>query len=50
MKPMIWHPEEKDTKVNEYLDRINHAPYGLIFLVGFGLFCLFTAVILAASF
>ncbi len=50
MKPMIWHPEEKDAKVNEYLDRMNHAPYGIIFLVGFGLFCLFTVVILAASF
>lgn len=50
MKPMIWHPEEKDAKVNEYLDRMNHAPYGGIFLLGLGLFCLFTMVILLASF
>jgi hypothetical protein len=42
MKPMIWHPEEKDEKVNAYLDRINHAPYGTIFAVTIGLLCLFT--------
>lgn len=50
MKPMIWHPEEKDAKVNQYLDQMNRAPYGLIFLLGFGLFCLLTVVILLASF
>ena len=27
MKPMIWHPEDKDKKVNKYLDRINHEPW-----------------------
>ncbi|AGF50776.1 ssr3129 [Synechocystis sp. PCC 6803] len=27
MKPMIWHPEDKDEKVNKYLDRINHEPW-----------------------
>lgn len=50
MKPMIWHPEEKDAKVNQYLDQMNRAPYGTIFLVGFGLFCLFSLVVLLASF
>jgi hypothetical protein len=50
MKPMIWHPEEKDAQVNEYLDRVNHAPYGTIFAVGLGLFSLITVMILLASF
>ncbi|MBW4550555.1 MAG: hypothetical protein KME35_05520 [Aphanocapsa sp. GSE-SYN-MK-11-07L] len=50
MKPMIWHPDEKDKKVNQYLDRINHAPYGTIFMLTLGLFCLFTVVILIGSF
>ncbi|WLT37442.1 hypothetical protein NON20_16520 [Synechocystis sp. B12] len=27
MKPMIWHPEDKDEKVNKYLDHINHEPW-----------------------
>lgn len=31
MKPMIWHPEEKDQRINQYLAQINHAPYPLIF-------------------
>ena len=30
MKPMIWHPEEKDQKVNQYLEQVNHAPYAVI--------------------
>lgn len=50
MKPMIWHPEENDKKVNQYLDKINHAPYGLILALGLGLFCLFTLLILIGSF
>lgn len=50
MKPMIWHPEEKDAKVNEYLDRVNRAPYGVIFTLSMGLFCLFVLVFLIASF
>jgi hypothetical protein len=50
MKPMIWHPDERDRKVNQYLDHINHAPYGTIFMLILGLFCLFTVVILIGSF
>jgi hypothetical protein len=27
MKPMIWRPEDRDQKVNKYLDSINHEPW-----------------------
>ncbi len=50
MKPMIWHPEAKDQKVNQYLNQMNHAPYGLIILLALGLFCLLTAVVLISAF
>jgi hypothetical protein len=50
MKPMIWHPEEKDQRVNQYLDQVNHAPYATIFAMGLGLVCLFTIAILLSSF
>lgn len=50
MKPMIWHPEEKDQKVNQYLDSINHAPYGMIIGLSIGLFCLFSLLILVGVF
>jgi hypothetical protein len=50
MKPMIWHPEEKDPKVNEYLNQVNHAPYGIIALVLLVVICLFTATILLGIF
>lgn len=50
MKPMIWHPEEKDEKVNRYLDKINHAPYEVIAAFAIGVFCLFTLLILVGSF
>lgn len=50
MKPTDWLPEEKDEKVNQYLDRINRAPYPTIAAVVLGLFCLFTVVILLSSF
>jgi hypothetical protein len=33
MKPMVWHPEEQDSKVNAYLEKINHAPYPTIALL-----------------
>lgn len=46
MKPMIWHPEEKDQKVNQYLDQMNHAPYGTILVFGLGLVCVLTFFIL----
>jgi hypothetical protein len=50
MKPMIWHPEDKDTAVNEYLDRSNHAPYVAIVAMLLGGFCLVTLLILLGSF
>lgn len=50
MKPMIWHPEEKDEKVNRYLEQANHAPYEVIFALVLGVFCLFTFAILLGSF
>lgn len=50
MKPMIWHPEPSDQKVNQYLDKINREPwmviwFGLIILVS-----LFTLLILLGAF
>ncbi len=50
MRPMIWHPEEKDKKVNEYIDSINRAPYFGIMLVVLGIFSLFTTAILLGVF
>ena len=50
MKPMIWHPESKDKKVNQYLDRINREPWvdiiaGILILV-----CSFTLLVLLGTF
>jgi hypothetical protein len=50
MKPVTWSPEDKDEKVNQYLDHINRAPYPTIAAVSIGLFCLFTVLILLSSF
>jgi hypothetical protein len=50
MKPMIWHPEEHDQRVNQYLDSMNHAPYPTIIAVVFGVFCVFTIAVLLGSF
>ena len=50
MKDMIWHPEDKDRKVNQYLDRTNRAPYETIIAVGFAIFCLFTLLVLFGTF
>jgi hypothetical protein len=50
MKPMIWHPEEKDAKVNQYLDQTNHAPYVPIVAAMTGLFFLFTFAVLVGLF
>lgn len=50
MKPETWLPDEKDEKVNQYLDQINRAPYPTIAAVSLGLLCLFTVVILLSSF
>lgn len=50
MKPMIWHPEEKDAKVNQYLDQMNHAPYELIAALLLGAFCVLTFIFLIGLF
>ena len=50
MRNMIWHPEERDQKVNEYLDSTNHAPYEVIIAAGLAGFCIFTLAILLGTF
>ncbi|MGL5078558.1 MAG: hypothetical protein ACRDBG_22395 [Waterburya sp.] len=48
MKGMIWHPEEKDSRVNAYLAQANHAPYPTIAGILLLAFCVFTIMILFA--
>lgn len=50
MKPMIWHPEPKDKKVNQYLDRINREPWLGILAVFLVLVCSFTILVLLGTF
>jgi hypothetical protein len=50
MKPMIWHPEPKDKKVNQYLDKINHEPWLAISAVALLLLCVFTVLVLLGTF
>jgi hypothetical protein len=51
MKSMTWTPdEEHDKQINAYLDQINHAPYELIALILFSIFCIFTLVVLIGVF
>lgn len=50
MKDMIWHPEEKDAKVNKYLEQVNHAPYPAIAAISLGIVCLFTLLVLFGTF
>ncbi|MGF1538879.1 MAG: hypothetical protein ACFCU5_00265 [Pleurocapsa sp.] len=50
MKSMIWHPEEQDQKVNQYLAQTNRAPYATIIAVAFSIFCLFTLLVLFGTF
>lgn len=50
MKPMTWYPDNKDKEINQYLDKINHAPYPTIFAGIAVLFCLFTILILVGGF
>lgn len=45
MKPMIWHPEPNDHKVNEYLDTVNHEPWLAIAGVAILLISLLTIVV-----
>ena len=47
---MTWHPEDKDRKVNQYLEKINHAPYAVIIAVLLGVFCIFTTLVLMGTF
>ncbi|MEM9273292.1 MAG: hypothetical protein AAGA80_10075 [Cyanobacteria bacterium P01_F01_bin.143] len=47
---MVWHPEEGDQKINQYLDQTNHAPYAVIFgllVVGISAF---TGLVLMGTF
>ena len=48
MRNMIWHPEEKDSKVNAYLEQTNHAPYPAIAGIILGVICALTVVVLLA--
>jgi hypothetical protein len=51
MANMTWIPDEnRDKKVKQYLDKINHAPYGSIVLISIMLFCLLTALVLFGTF
>ncbi|MBD2231776.1 hypothetical protein [Phormidium tenue] len=51
MKSMTWKPDPAhDEQVNAYLESINHAPYFTISAITFGLFCLFTLIVLVGVF
>ena len=50
MKPMIWHPEPKDKKVNQYLNRINREPWLFILAAILALVCVFTLLVLLGTF
>lgn len=50
MKPATWYPNDKDAKVNQYLDSMNHAPYGLIMFSIVGMLIVLTFVVLVGIF
>ena len=50
MKPMTWHPEPNDQKVNKYLDQTNHEPWLVIVAGVLMLACSFTVLILLGTF
>lgn len=50
MDDMTWKPEEKDEKVNEYLEEVNTAPYPTIMMVALGVFSVLTLVVLIGIF
>jgi hypothetical protein len=50
MKPMIFHPDDKDQQVRDYFNQINHAPYPTIAVVSVVVFCLLTLMVLIGSF
>jgi len=41
---------EEERKRNQYLDKVNHAPYSTIFLIILGMFLLFTIGVLLSAF
>ncbi len=50
MKPMIWHPEPGDKKVNQYLDQTNREPWLMILGVTLVVVCSFTLLVLLGTF
>ncbi len=50
MKRMIWHPEPKDKKVNQYLERINREPWLFILAAFLVLVSVLTILILLGTF
>ncbi|WP_201322415.1 hypothetical protein [Pseudanabaena sp. lw0831] len=50
MKSAASHSDESYQKANQYLDRLNHAPYLTIFAWILGMLCLFTFIILIGVF
>ena len=50
MKPMIWHPEPQDEKVNQYLDQMNREPWLAIWAGTLVLLCSFTILVLLGTF
>jgi hypothetical protein len=50
MKPMIWHPEPQDQKVNQYLDKSNHEPWLVIVGIALMIVCSFTFLVLLGTF
>lgn len=50
MKPMIWHPEPQDRKVNQYLDQTNREPWIAIVGISLVLMFSFTLLILLGTF
>ncbi|BAY26796.1 hypothetical protein NIES2100_66120 [Calothrix sp. NIES-2100] len=51
MREMSFKPlTEEDRQKNQYLDKINHAPYPTIVLIAMAMFVLFTIGILMGAF
>ena len=50
MKPMIWHPEPKDKKVNQYLDHLNREPWLLVLAAILVVIFILTILVLLATF
>ncbi|ERN39991.1 hypothetical protein KR51_00035920 [Rubidibacter lacunae KORDI 51-2] len=50
MKPMVWHPEEKDAKVNQYLESVNREPWVLLWGAAILMIGAFTSAVLVGIF